>query len=168
MLNGDLGGGRAQRYRSDRVTVCPLASLTGCTSDAFSAPLKVCTTPCDTRNKARTKDSGIKNIQDAAGHIDPVIADGLRRMSDQAAYQGDQYRHTGGRGKKVMDPQSQHLGKVAHGGFAAVALPVGIGRETDGGVKGQVRTHGRQTLRIQRQELTGDVKKHTAEAVRPD
>ena len=38
-------------------------------------------------------------------------------------------------GHKIMKSQANHLREVRHGGFAAVALPVGVGRETDCGVE---------------------------------
>jgi hypothetical protein len=40
---------------------------------------------------------------------------------------------------------------VAHGGLAAVVLPVGVGDERDRGVEGELRRHGREARRVQRQ-----------------
>ena len=50
-----------------------------------------------------------------------------------------------------MPGQARHLGQIAHGGFAAVRLPVGIGGETDRGVECEVRSNRPQPLRVERQ-----------------
>ena len=52
-----------------------------------------------------------------------------------------------------MNDQRDHLREVRHRRFAAVTLPVGIGRETDGGVERQIGTHRAESLRIQRQQM---------------
>ena len=60
-------------------------------------------------------------------------------MPRDAAHQrrGDGDAHRGG--GEVVDRQRHHLREIGHRGFAAVALPVGVGGEADGGVERQVR-----------------------------
>ena len=53
--------------------------------------------------------------------------------------------------KKWCMTQRHHLREVAHRGFAGIALPVGVGEEAGGGVEREMVRHGRQALRIQRQ-----------------
>ena len=60
--------------------------------------------------------------------------------------------HAGGGRDEVLGGQRQHLGQVAHGGLAAVALPVGIGGKADGGIPGRVRGDRTEALRVERQE----------------
>ena len=67
---------------------------------------------------------------------------------------------------EVMDRQRDHLAEIAHGGFRNVALPVGIGAETDGGIERQVGSHIGQALRIQRQPLL-QAQQQVAEQQRP-
>ena len=43
---------------------------------------------------------------------------------------------------KFCTVRPRHLHEVAHRGFAAVVLPVGVGHETDGGVEGEIRRDG--------------------------
>ncbi len=52
-----------------------------------------------------------------------------------------------------MIPQSSHLGEIAHGGFAAVVLPVGVGGERGRRIESQGRGHSCELLRIQGQHL---------------
>ena len=54
---------------------------------------------------------------------------------------------------KFCTAQCQHLRQVAHGGFATVALPVGVGREADCRVERRVGRVRRETLRVQRQAV---------------
>jgi hypothetical protein len=56
----------------------------------------------------------------------------------------------GGR-HEVLDGQAQHLGEIAHRRLAAVALPVGVRREADGGVERRVGRHRAEPLGVQRQ-----------------
>jgi hypothetical protein len=65
-----------------------------------------------------------------------------RAIPHQAAYQhrcdGDADRG----GEEIVQNQGHHLGEVGERGFAAIALPVGVGRETDGCIEGEVRGGG--------------------------
>ncbi len=52
-----------------------------------------------------------------------------------------------------MNRQRDHLRKIRHGRFAAVALPVGVGGEARGGVEREGGRESGQTLRIERQVI---------------
>ncbi len=89
-----------------------------------------------------------QDVEDAARQIDPEVADRLRRTARKAADQRDQDRHAGRRRDEVLHRQTEHLGQIAHGRFAAVALPVGIAGEADRRVERRIRGHRRgQILR---------------------
>ncbi|KAG0763588.1 hypothetical protein G6F22_018396 [Rhizopus arrhizus] len=94
---------------------------------------------------------GQQHIQRAADHVGPEVADGGRAVPRQPADQREQDGDAGGGRDEVLHRQRQHLRQVAHRGFAAVALPVGVGDEADGGVQGRVRRHGAHAGRVQRQ-----------------
>ena len=47
-----------------------------------------------------------------------------------------------------MHGQTSHLRQIAHGGLAAVVLPVGVGDEARRGVEGEVRRHGALAGRV--------------------
>ena len=53
--------------------------------------------------------------------------------------------------KKFCTARASHLRQIAHRGFAAIALPVGVGDEADRRVEGRIRTDRAESLRIQRQ-----------------
>ncbi len=88
-----------------------------------------------------------------ARQIHPEVADGRGRMPCYAAHQRGGDGDTGGGGKKVVDGQRDHLREIRHRRFAAVALPVGVRRETDGGVKREMFGQRAEMLRIERQVL---------------
>ena len=52
-----------------------------------------------------------------------------------------------------MPCQPRHLGEIAHGRFAGISLPVGVGGKARGRVKCQVRRHRAEILRIERQNM---------------
>jgi hypothetical protein len=52
-----------------------------------------------------------------------------------------------------VDGEAEHLGQIAHRRLAAVVLPVGVGDEADGGVEREVRRHGAETARVQREKI---------------
>ncbi|MNV39419.1 hypothetical protein D3C71_1309980 [compost metagenome] len=92
-----------------------------------------------------------QHIHRAADHIRPEVADRGRAVARQAAYQREQHGDAGGGGHEVLHRQRQHLRQIAHRGFAAIALPVGVGDKADGGVERRVRGDGAHGGGIQRQ-----------------
>ena len=72
-------------------------------------------------------------------------------MPGDAAHQGRGDADADGRRDKVMNGQGDHLRQIAHGRFAAVTLPVGIGGEAGGGIEGEMLGESRELLRIERQ-----------------
>ena len=92
------------------------------------------------RNEKHRKDQADRD-QQVIGHpdeIDPEIPDGVGRVPRNAADQRGGDGDAGRGGNEIVKRQPDHLGEVRHGRFAAVALPVGVGGETDGGVKRQM------------------------------
>ena len=65
-----------------------------------------------------------------------------------------------------MDGEAEHLGKMTHRRLAAVVLPVGIGDEADRSVEREVRRHGVETARVQRQKALQPLK--SVERQEPD
>ena len=92
---------------------------------------------------------GQQQVEHAAHQIDPEGADAAGGAARQAAHQGHGPDDAHGRGEEVVGGQAGHLGEIAHGRFAAVVLPVGVGGEADGGVPGQERRHVGQVLRVE-------------------
>ena len=84
-----------------------------------------------------------------ARQVHPEVADGLRRMPRDTAHQGRRDRDADGGGKKVVDGQRNHLREIRHRGFAAVALPIRVRGEADGGVKGQMLRQRAELLRVE-------------------
>ena len=113
-----------------------------------------------------------QHVERDAGQIDPGVADGLGRVAGETADQGDDDDDAGGGGEEVLHRQAQHLGQVAHGRFAAIALPVGVGDEADGGVEGRIRADVGHRLRIERQPelqpLQGIDRQHTEDVEQQD
>ena len=89
------------------------------------------------RHEKHRKDEADRNEQviSDADEIDPEIADGVGRMTrnspNERCGNGDASRG----GDEIVKRQSDHLREVRHGRFTAVALPIGVGRETDRGVE---------------------------------
>ena len=96
---------------------------------------------------------GKQNVQRAASQIHPEIADGLRFLARKAADHGDGDGEPGGGRDEVLHGEAGHLNQVAHGRFAAVALPVRVRHEADRRVEGAVGRHhgGAEVLRVKRQ-----------------
>ena len=109
--------------------------------------------PCETRNTAIDDADRQQQIIGDARQIHPEIADGLRRVPRDAAHERGGDGDADGGGKKVVDGQRHHLREIGHRGFAAVALPVGVGGEADGGVEREMLRQRAEFLRIQRQIL---------------
>ncbi|MNV22659.1 hypothetical protein D3C71_1136430 [compost metagenome] len=93
-----------------------------------------------------------QHIERAADHIGPEVAHGGRAMPGQPADQREQHGDAGGGRDEVLHRQRQHLRQVAHRRLAAIALPVGIGDETDGRVQGGVRRHRAHAGGVQGQQ----------------
>ena len=72
-----------------------------------------------------------EDVERAARHIDPEIADGAGRMPSKAANQRDCQDDAGRRRQIVLMGQAEHLHEVRHRAFAAVVLPVGVGDKAD-------------------------------------
>ena len=94
-----------------------------------------------------------EQIVSDAHEIDPEVADGLGGMPRDAAHERRGDGDAGGGGDEVMKCQPDHLREIGHGGFAAVALPVGVGGETGRGVEGKIGLTPAESLRIQRQNM---------------
>ncbi len=77
----------------------------------------------------------------------------VRRVPRDAAHERAGDGDADGGGEKVVDGQRDHLREIRHRGFAAVALPVGVGGEADGGVERQMLRQRAELLRIERQKL---------------
>ena len=98
----------------------------------------VCTTPCDTSTSASTQRQRQQDVERAARQVDPEVADGLGRCCRaKPRIKRHQHGHARRRRDEVLHGQAQHLRQVAHRRLAAVALPVGVGGEADGGVERQ-------------------------------
>ena len=93
-----------------------------------------------------------EDVERAAGHIDPEIADRLGRGAGEAADQRDRKHDAGCRREKVLMGEAEHLHEVGQRALATVVLPVGVGDEADGRVEAEIFGHGRHALRIERQE----------------
>ena len=74
-------------------------------------------------------------IERAARHIHPEIAYAVGIAAGKYADQRHQHRHAAGCRHEVLHRQTQHLRQITHGGFAAIALPVGVTDETNRSVE---------------------------------
>ena len=102
--------------------------------------------------RAVTRDERQKDVEGRAGHIDPEVADRPRLGAGEAADQRHRQGKARGGGEEVLHRQPGHLREVAHGGLAAIGLPVRVGDERDGGVEGEIRREGAKALRVERQD----------------
>jgi hypothetical protein len=59
----------------------------------------------------------------------------------------------GGGGNKIVEDKGDHLGEVRHRRLPPVTLPVGVRREADRRVEGEVLAHGTETPRVERQQV---------------
>ena len=94
---------------------------------------------------------GEQDVEQAAGDVDPEVADGGRVAAGEAAHQGDGGGDADGRRHELLDRERADLGEVRHGRLAAVVLPVGVGEERDGGVEAERRRHRPEVLRVEGQ-----------------
>ncbi len=76
-----------------------------------------------------------QQIQRHARHVGPEITDRRCAAARKAAEQRKGERDARRRREEVVDGQAEHLAEVRHRRFAAIALPVGVGGETDRGVE---------------------------------
>ncbi len=94
---------------------------------------------------------GQQGIDRDAIEIHPEVADlggtVTRESPDQGKGHGDARRCR----DEVLHRQPHHLREVAQGRFARIALPVGIGDKTDGGVETGVGADRAELLRVERQ-----------------
>ena len=85
------------------------------------------------------KRQGQQQIGGNAVQIYPEVADGSHGMARKCTNQGKQHRDAGGGRKEILHRQAEHLCEVAHRRLTAVALPIGVGDEADGGVETGIR-----------------------------
>ena len=96
---------------------------------------------------------GEDDIEGAPGQIYPEVTQLVGFPAGNSPDEGDHDGQPRGRAHEILHRQARHLGQVAHGGLAAVELPVGVGDEADGGVEGQVGRNRALARRVQGQEL---------------
>ena len=82
--------------------------------------------------------NGQQQVIGGPHQVHPEVAERPGRMPRDAPHQRRREGDARGGRDEVMDHQRHHLGEIGHGGFAGVALPVGVGGEARGGVEGQV------------------------------
>ena len=87
-------------------------------------------------------ESGSEDVERAAREVDPEVAEGRGRLAGDAANERDHHRHARRRADEVLHGEREHLREVAHRRLAAVALPVRVRGEADGGVPREVRRDG--------------------------
>jgi hypothetical protein len=147
------------------VTTAPLSSLSGWPSATVLRDLvlrhvdsrhvlvgvEVLDRPLADQEHSNHQRDRQQHVKRDPGQIAPGVADGLRRMAGEAADQRDHDDDAGGGGKEVLHRQAEHLGQVAHGRLAGIALPVRIGGETDRSVERRIRADVGHRLGIQRQ-----------------
>ena len=85
--------------------------------------------------------------------VHPEVAQGLGRVPGKAAHERRRDGNAGGRRDEVVDDERDHLREIGHGGFAGVALPIGVGGKAGRGVERQVGTERAQALGIERQQV---------------
>ena len=81
-----------------------------------------------------------------------------------AANECNRQRDSDRRRSEVVIRQPSHLGEIAHGGFAAIVLPVGVGGKRGSRIKGKIGAYGGKFLRIPRQDLLRCVGSDTEQA----
>ena len=81
---------------------------------------------------------GNQNVKRAAGQVLPEVAHTVFLHMGQAPDEAPQHRDAAGGGDEVLHRQAHGLGEVAEGHLAGIGLPVGVGGEAGGGVKGQM------------------------------
>jgi hypothetical protein len=103
-------------------------------------------------DQCQDEGQGQQDVEGRPRQINPEVTDRRRRAPAEPPDEGHQRRHPGRRRGEVLHGEAQHLGEIAHGALAAVALPVRVGGEAHRGVERRVRRHRRQPLRIERQD----------------
>ena len=119
----------------------------------FRVRLEILNHPLRHEKHREDQADGQQQVVSHAHQIHPKIAKRSGRMPGDTAHQRSSERDADGGGGKVVNRQCDHLREVGHRGFADVALPVGVGRETDGGIKCEVGTQRAEALRIERQQV---------------
>ena len=74
-------------------------------------------------------------------------------MPGDAAHQGRRDRDANGRRDEIVQGKPHHLSQIRQRRFASVRLPVGVGRETDGRIEGQIGGHRSESLRVEGQPV---------------
>ena len=79
-----------------------------------------------------------QDVERAAGHIDPEIADRLHGRAREAADERDGQHDAGGGREEVLVREAQHLHEIGQRAFATVVLPVGVGDEAHRRVEAEI------------------------------
>ena len=121
-------------------------------ADRRRSRARFCTTPWrDEARSRRRRRAGRNTRSDAAGEVDPEVADRVRPAAGQAADQGDRDREPDRGRHEVLHREPGHLGEVAHRRLGGVALPVRVRDEADRGVERERLTDPGRVGRVQRQ-----------------
>ncbi len=107
------------------------------------------------RHEDEGKDDTERNqeVVGAADQVGPKIADGLGALTGDPAHKGGGDAKADGGRREVVDRQTDHLREIRHRRFAGVALPIGVGGETRGGVEREGGRQAGEMLRIQREQV---------------
>ena len=92
-----------------------------------------------------------QHVQRDAHEIGPEVAYGRGFVAGDATHDRGAHGDADGCGNEILIGQGHHLREMAHGGFAAVGLPVRIRQEADRRIQGQIPRKAGEALRIQRQ-----------------
>ena len=137
------------------VTGAPSLPCVASTSVAVTCPRNVCTTPWETSASGEHERQRQQHVQRGARHVHPEVADLPGATPRQPADERHEDRHAARRRDEVLDGQREHLGEGAHGGLAAVPLPVRVGHERDRGVERRGGLDGAQPVGVERQQCPG-------------
>jgi hypothetical protein len=150
-LDRDLGRGGAER--DDLIGHCVAVGISG-TLEQRDRLVRTERLHHALRNEEHGEDDRERqqDVERAPRQVDPEVADRRGGLSRDATHQRDQNRHARCRADEVLNGQSRHLREVAHRRLAAVALPVRIGGEADGGVPREIRCRRAKTLRVERKK----------------
>ena len=94
-----------------------------------------------------------QQVEDAAGQVDPVVAQRLGALPRQPADERDGHRHAGGGRREVADGEHRGLDQVRRAALARVVLPVGVGLEAHGRVEREVRGHRRDAALVEGEDV---------------
>ena len=121
---------------------------------ASTEPASVCGMPEQHEGEREHDRQRQQDVERRAGHIDPEIADGLaRRCARRRATSASASAMPVAAERKFCTVSPAIWHEMAHGGLAAIGLPVGVGDEADRGVEGEVRRTRGEALRIERQHV---------------